>query len=128
MAKKPPPQLPLMRLMECRSCHSVCWCFYPQICGPCKELQELLSELAKGDLSHEERGSLHTLLKGVRELIVAERQGRSRSPRRSVVALRAASVQQGAAGACSPAEHAIEAGPQTPPERVGEQASEGIWF
>ena len=121
MAKKPRPQLPLLRLMECRSCHSVCWCFYPQICGPCKELQELLSELAKGDMSHEERGSLHTLLKGVRDLIVARRRGRSRSPTRSVDAPRAANLQQGAAGACSPAAPASEAGPQTPPELVGGQ-------
>ena len=122
MAKQPRPQLPLLRLMECRSCHSVRWCFYPQICGPCKELQELLSELAKGEMSHEERGSLHTLLKGLRDMIVARRRSRSRSPARSVDAPRAANRQQQAAASSALAAPAREAEPQTPPELLGRGA------
>ena len=68
-----------MRLKECRSCHSQCWTIYPQVCGPWKEILAIVCELGRGDMSHEERASLHTLLKGVRDLLEARRQARSRS-------------------------------------------------
>ena len=88
----------------------------------------IVCELGHGDMSHEERASLHTLLKGVRDLLEARRQARSRSSPRSVETPGAASVEQGAAGACSPAAPASEAAPQTPPEILRGQGSSQNWY
>ena len=119
MAKKPPPlRPPPPVLCECRCCGSLCWCSYPECCGPCHELQAILGELARGQLSREERGSLHTLLKGLRDMIVARRRSRSRSPARSVDAPRAANRQQQAAASTALAAPASEAEPRTPPDRL----------
>ena len=117
MAKKAPPQRPPPpQLCECRCCGSLCWCSYPECCGPCHELQEILGELARGQLSREERGSLHTLLKGLRDMMVATRRSRSRSPARSGGAPPAADRPQQAAASSALAAPAREAEPQTPPE------------